>query len=188
MKINDLGAILPKHIEIKNLENITMGFFTSKQKKKAFQVLEIEMNDKLLSKLVETQKQNGFTDYSVEISEKFKLFDNAIFRSFENTKELTTKTSFNLILENQNQSVTINKVKDLVNSFSSEYGNDRNGKSKWTDEDDKAISTYWQGREWIIDSKGKSQKNFEKDCCQINFHFNIEEGVNFSILGANSQI
>ncbi|WP_291104074.1 MULTISPECIES: hypothetical protein [unclassified Flavobacterium] len=165
-----------------------MGFFTSKPKKKALQILEIEITDSLLSKLVETQKLNGFTDYSIEISEKFKLFDIAIFRSFENTKELTNETSFNLILENKNQSITINKVKELVNSFSAEYGNDRNGKSKWTNEDDKAISTYWEGREWILDSKRKSQKVFEKDCCQINFHFNLDDGVDFSILGANSQI
>ena len=165
-----------------------MGFFTSKPKKKAFQTLEIEMTDNLLSKLVETQKQNGFTDYSIEISEKFKLFDIAIFRSFENTKELTNKTSFNLILENKKQSITINKVKELVNSFSTEYGNDRNGKSKWTDEDDKAISSYWQGREWILDSKNKSQKVFEKGYCQINFQYNTDEGINFSILGANTQI
>ena len=165
-----------------------MGFFTSKPKKKAFEILEIEITKSFLSKLIETENIHGFTDFSTDISEKFKLFDTAIFRSFENTKELTNKTSFNLILENKIQSITINKVKELVNSFATEYGSDRNGESKWTNEDDNAISTYWTGREWIIDNKGKSQKIFGNECCQINIHFNLDEGIDFSILGANLQL
>ena len=165
-----------------------MGFFTSKPKKNVFQLLEIELTENFLSNLTEKQKHTNSTDYSAEISERFKLFDIAIFKSFQNTKILTNETSFNLILHNKNQSITINKVIELVNAFSLEFGNDRNGKSKWTNQDDAAISKYWEGREWIINSKGKSQKNFVNDCSQINLHFNIETGVEFSILGANNQI
>lgn len=91
-----------------------------------------------------------------------------------------------MILENNGQSITIEKIQILVNAITREYGKDRTGKVNWNDSDDRSISTYWSGREWIIDKKGNSLKDFISGCIQINLHFSLDGGIDFSILGANT--
>lgn len=113
------------------------------------------------------------------------MFDNAIFRIFGDNKDLSGDATFNLILENKKQTITIKKIVELVNIFSSEYGSDRRGMSKWTDIDSKRVSTYWEGREWIVDATGKSFREYQDGCSQINLFFNPKEGIEFSILNAN---
>lgn len=162
-----------------------MGLFSSKPKPNFLDFIGLQINSELEPKLNEGPKENDFTDYFIDIKERFELFNRAIFRIFGHKKDLSGNSSFNLILENDGQSVTINKIKEMVNSISSEYGKDRNGKSNWNQDDENAISTYWEGREWIIDRKGKTYRDYKKGCIQINLHFNLDEGIDFSILGAN---
>jgi hypothetical protein len=165
-----------------------MGLFSSKQKRNFLDILGLQISPELESRLIEISKEDSFTDYATDIKENFELFDRAVFRIFGHKKDLSGNSSFNLILENNGQSITINKIKEMVDSISNEYGKDRTGKSKWNVDDDKAISTYWEGREWIIDKKGNTYRDFKGDCIQINLHYNLDEDINFSILGANDLI
>jgi hypothetical protein len=165
-----------------------MGLFSSKPKRNFLELLGLNIGSDLESQLVEQSNENDFVDYIADIKENFELFDNAKFRIFGQKKDLSGNTSFNLILENNGSSVTFGKIQEMVNTIASEYGKDRTGKTKWTNEDEDAISSYWEGREWIIDSKGKSFKEFEIGCIAINLHFDIEEGIDLSVLGANQLI
>ena len=165
-----------------------MGLFSSKQKRNLLDILGLKINPDLESQLTEQSRENDFIDYVVDIKENFELFDKAVFRIFGQDRDLSGSNTFNLILENDGSTITIEKIKKIVNAISSEYGKDRTGKAKWSAEDENTISNYWEGREWIIDKKGKSFKEFKKDCVQINLHFELEEGIDFSILGANNLI
>jgi len=165
-----------------------MGLFSSKPKRNFLDILGLQVNQELQSKLVEASKEDSFTDYSVDIIENFKLFDKAVFRIFSHKPDLSGDSSFNLLLENAGQSVTIEKIQIMVDLISNEYGKDRNGKGKWNDNDDNSISTYWEGREWIVDKKGNTYNDFKSGCIQINLHFNLDEGIDFSILGASTLI
>lgn len=164
-----------------------MGLF-SKPKRKIFDVLDIQINSDLISRLAEKEKGERFTDYSVAISDNFQLFDVAVFKVFSHDKNLSPDNSFNLILLNTTQTITIKKNIEMVNTLSSVYGNDRRGYSKWTDVDTTRVQTYWEGREWIINKDGKSIREFGDGCSQINLFFHLEEGLDFSILGANKLI
>ena len=165
-----------------------MGLFSSKQRRNLLDILGLKINANIESQLIEQSRENDFIDYVFNIKENFELFDKAIFRIFGQNKDLSGNTSFNLILENYGSSITFEKIKKIVNAISSEYGKDRTGKAKWSADDENAISNYWEGREWIIDKKGKTFKEFKKGCVQINLHYEIEEGIDFSILGANNLI
>ena len=165
-----------------------MGLFSSKPKRNFLDILGLQISPELESRLVEISKEESFTDYAVDIKENFELFGRAIFKFFDHKKNLTGSASFNLILENTGQSLTINKIIKLVDCISAEYGKDRTGKTKWNEEDENTISTYWEGREWIIDKKGNSYSDYKPHCIQINLHFHLEEGIEFSILSANNLI
>jgi len=165
-----------------------MGLFSSKPKRNLFDILGLKINADLESQLTEQSRENDFIDYIVNIKENFELFDKIIFRIFGEDKDLSGNTSFNLIFENDGSSITFEKIKNIVNAISSEYGKDRTGKAKWSTDDENTISSYWAGREWIIDKQGKSFKEFKKGRVQINIHFELEEGIDFSILAANNLI
>jgi hypothetical protein len=165
-----------------------MGLFSSNSKKNFFDLLGLQIDEATEAKLKEIEKTTDFTDYSTDIKENFKIVDTGTFRFFGHLKDLSGKESFNLILSNKEQSLTINKIKEIVNAIADEYGKDRRGNGKWTAEDDKAISTYWEGREWIIDSKGNALKELKENSAQINLNFNLDDGIDFSILGANNLI
>ena len=162
-----------------------MGLFSSKSKKNFFDLLGIKIDSSIESKLIESDKTDKFTDYTCNIQENFKLVDFVTFRFFGQKKDLSGNESFNIVFQNKGQSITINKVKEIVNAISNEYGKDRKGNSKWTNDDDKDISTYWEGREWIIDQNGNSHNELKEKCAQVNFIFNVDDGIDFSILGAN---
>lgn len=165
-----------------------MGLFSFNSKKNFYDILGLQMDETTEAKLKETEKTTDFTDYSTDVKENFKIIDTATFRFFGHQKDLSGKSSFNLIFSNKEQSITINKIKEIVNAIANEYGKDRRGNGKWTSEDDKAISTYWEGREWIIDSKGNSFKDLKENSSQINLIFNLDDGLDFSVLGANNLI
>ena len=165
-----------------------MGLFSSKPKRNLLDIIGFNISLDIEPQLKELSKEIDFVDYVVDIKENFELFDKAVFRFFGSKKDLSGNTSFNLILENDGSSVTFGKIKEMVDVISSEYGKDRTGKAKWSIEDEDAVSVYWEGREWIIDKKGKSYKDFKSGCIQFNLHFNLEEGISFSILGANQLI
>ena len=139
----------------------------------------LHITPELESKLIESSREDSFTDFSVDIKENFKLFDRAIFRVFSHKPDLSGDSSFNLILENDGQSVTIEKIQRMVDTITNEYGKDRTGKAKWDVQDDNAISTYWEGRQWILDKKGNTLKDFKSGCIQINLHFNLDDGIDF---------
>ena len=157
-------------------------------KRNILEILGIKIDQKLISGLVETSKENNFTDYTTEIIENFELFDTAIFRTFDNSKNLLESTSFNLILENKNQSVTISKISEFVDTITLEYGEDRRGLLLWTDDDNSTISTYWLGREWIVNKHGETFREFSAGCSQINFRYDNEYGIGLSILVANMHV
>jgi len=165
-----------------------MGLFSSNSKKNFFDFLGLQIDKTFEDKLKELEKNNNFTDYFSDVQENFKIIDTATFRFFGHIKNLSGNESFNLILSNKGQSITINKIKEIVNAITNEYGKDRRGNGKWTSEDDKAISTYWEGREWIIDNKGNTHKDLKDNCAQINLIFNLDDGLDFSVLGAHSLI
>ncbi len=162
-----------------------MGLFSFKKKKNVLDILGLTIDSTLENKLTEASVESNFTDFEVNISEKFGLFDKATFRIFGGKKDVSGLTSFNLILENTNQSVTIDKIQNFVDTFSREYGNDRTGKSKWQESEANSLTTYWEGREWILDLKGNNHKDFKDNCIQVNFHFDTDEGISLSLLGAN---
>lgn len=157
-------------------------------KRKILEILGIQITPDLIFRLIETNKNDAFTDYTAEIIENFELFDTAIFRTFDHNKNLNENSAFNLILENKTKEVTVSKIKNLVNTITLEYGKDRRGKLDWTNEDDKGISTYWTGREWIVDKNKNTLEEFEAGCSQINFSFDFDDGIGLSILGANINI
>ena len=94
-----------------------MGLFSSKPKRNLLDIIGLTINPTIESQLTQTSKSDGFTDYACEIQENFKLFDKATFRIFGHQKDLSGNSSFNLILESKGQSVTINKIKEMVNSI-----------------------------------------------------------------------
>jgi hypothetical protein len=104
---------------------------------------------------------------------------------FEHKPDLSVNSSFNLLFENTSQSISIEEIKRIVDIISVEYGKDRTGKGKWTKNDENAISTYWEGREWIIDQKGKTYSTNKIGRIQINLHYSPDEGLDLSVLGAN---
>jgi len=163
-----------------------MGLFSSKPKANFLDIIGLNISTELESRLKENSKEDSYTDYSVDIKENFELFDRAIFRIFSHKPDLSGDSSFNLILENDGQSVTIEKIKRMVDSIASEYGKDRTGKGKWTKNDENTISTYWEGREWIIDQKGKTYSTNKIGRIQIDFHYRPDEGIDLSVLGANN--
>lgn len=165
-----------------------MGIFTFKKKKDLFAALGINFNEEFQRKLQVENQTKDFTDYSTSIKDDFGLFQKAVFKIFGDNKDIMGNSSFNLILKNKRNNPKIKDIKKLVNSISEKYGNDRNGKGKWAKEDQSSISTYWTGREWIVDKNGKNYKKFEKDCSQINLYYNIGDEIEFSILGANNLI
>ncbi|MCA6515123.1 MAG: hypothetical protein IM577_05920 [Chitinophagaceae bacterium] len=165
-----------------------MGLFSFNSKKNFYDLLGLQINETTEAELKETDKTADFTDYSTDIKENFKIVDTATFRFFGHQKDLSGKSSFNLIFSNKGQSLTINKIKEIVNAIANEYGKDRRGNGKWTPDDDRAISTYWEGREWIIDIKGNSHKELIENSAQINLIFNLDDGIDFSILGANNLV
>lgn len=165
-----------------------MGLFSSKPKRNFLDILGLKISPELESRLVEIAKEESFTDYAVDINDNFELFGRAIFRFFDHKKNLSGSTTFNLMLENTGQSLTINKIIEMVDRISTEYGKDRTGKTKWNETDENTISTYWEGREWIIDKKGNIYSDYKHNCIQINLHFSLTDGIDFSILGANNLI
>ena len=156
-----------------------MGLFSSKPKRNLLDILGFQVNLEMESKLVEISKEIEFTDYEINIEENFKLFDKVIFRIFGHKKDLSGESQFNMLFKNDGQSLTIEKIEELVNAISNEYGKDRNGKSVWHSNDDNDILTYWAGRSWIIDKKGN---------VHINLNWNIDEGIDFYVLTANRLI
>jgi len=165
-----------------------MGLFSFKSKKNLFEVIGLQLNSNLESKLEKTNETDSFIDYSVKIKDNFDVFNNATFRFFDKKKDLSGTSSFNIIFESKDMGLTINKIKNIVDTISKEYGKDRRGKGKWTNEDDNSITTYWEGREWIINSKGKTHTKIKKNCAQINLHFHLDEGIDFAIIGASNLV
>jgi len=162
-----------------------MKLFKSKQKENFLEFLGIQINQELESELLEISVEENYTDYSLDIVENFELFDTVVFRIFNHQRDLSGNSSFNLLFVNLEKSVTFGKIENLINSICNVYGKDRNGKSYWNETDDNTISQYWEGREWILDKNGNSLKNIKSDCIQINLHFDLEKGIDFSIVGAH---
>lgn len=163
-----------------------MGLFSSKPKESILKIFGLQFDPELQEKLIEKDKTEDYTDFSIEISERFNLFDKATFRFFSDKPDLTGNTSFNLFFSNDGQSVTLEKIQILVDTLVNEYGKDRTGNSKWTIADENAIGTYWEGREWILDKKGKSFKEIKSDRFQIGIHYDLEDGIDFEIIGAST--
>ncbi|KAA1244550.1 hypothetical protein [Aquimarina sp. RZ0] len=163
-----------------------MGIF-SKKKRGFIQFLNLKFEQDLESESIKSNKTEKYTDYIIDASENFDLFDYAIIRNFEHKKDLSGNSSFNLIMGSHNKSATIDKLTKIVDSIVIEYGKDRNGNGKWTEKDSRQITDFWLGREWIINSKGKSisGSKLDKNCYQINLHFDSENGISLSILGAS---
>ncbi len=162
-----------------------MGLFSSKQKENILEIFGLQFNPEIELKMIEENKTEDYNDFSIEISENFNLFDKAVFRFFSDKPDLSGNTSFNLFFKNDGQSVTFEKIQILVDTLVNEYGKDRTGNSKWTISDENAIGTYWEGREWILDKKGKSYKEIKTDRFHIGIHYDIEDGIDFEILGAS---
>jgi len=163
-----------------------MGLFSSKPKENILEIFGLQFNPEIESKMIEENKTEDYTDFSIEISENFNLFDKATFRFFSHEPDLSGNTSFNLFFENDGQSVTLEKIQILVDTLVNVYGKDRTGNSKWTMADENAIGTYWEGREWVLDKKGKSYKEISSDRFHIGIHYNLEDGIDFEILGAST--
>ena len=117
------------------------------------------------------------------------MFSGVIIRIFGTELDLSGKSTFNLLfIENEEEDSPISKMKELINVISNEFGKDRRGKGKWSSEDENRITSFWEGREWILDKKGKTYKEFGSGMSQANLLFNIDSksGVEFSILQANN--
>ena len=162
-----------------------MGLFSSKPKQNIFEIFDVQLHPELEKNMVEENKTEDYTDFSIGITENFDLFDKAVFRFFGDKPDLSGNTSFNLFFKSESKSFTLEKIKNLVDTLVNQYGKDGNGNSKWTISDENAIATFWEGREWILDIKGRSHKEMTTDCFHLGIHYDLEGGIDFEILGAS---
>ena len=162
-----------------------MGFLLFKTKKNFFDILGLKVNSALEKKLTEVKFESRFTDYSVPISDNFGLFDIATFRIFGGKKDISGQTDFNLILGSINSRTTINKIQNFIDTITKEYGNNRMGNGKWQESEVDSLINYWDGREWILDLKGNNYTQFQDNCFQVNFSFDMKDGICLAIIGAH---
>ncbi len=140
------------------------------------------------TQLKDSTKEKGYTDYMKGLDNCFGIFDIITVRSFSFNQDLSGNASFNLILNHSEKvGVSMDALKKLVNTISSEYGIDGNGSSQWTEDDSFGFHDHWEGREWILDKKGKSHKEFSKEHVQVNLSYYNGE-AELSILEANKLV
>jgi hypothetical protein len=162
-----------------------MNIFSYKKKSDIFEIIGLKIDSILEQNLTEINATPNYKDYGIFFKDNFDVFNYAIFKIFGGKKDLSGESSINLILGAAGRDISIDKIINLVNILFNEFGFDKSGNGKIIDSEIDSLSSFWIGREWLLDINFNEQKEFNADSFMLSVYLHSEQNIQLTIMGAN---